>query len=351
MSVLRRMSVSVVVATVLLGVLTVAPASARPSVVRTTISCGQTVTTSIVVANDLTCASAPILNITGSGITINLDGHRITGRGVGSYCKVNANYACDLEIRTGSTITNGRLSNLSVGLGPSVDATVGSGLAVQDGSVVVLRSRAELRASRITDSLVLLLRGRGTVTHNKFLRSNIRIDDVEYGVGPVITDNSLVDSPLTDPEIKFSDPGWLPQVYGAISVSSSMSWQYDIVGEISRNRISGSAGDGIAIRGFQYMFGTFLIGDNQVHNNLGNGISVLSPVPRFPPPWGLGGPITLSGNTALRNGGNGIIVDSATAEIVDGGGNQARRNALDPQCVGLVCARTPRSIPSLLSDL
>ena len=146
-----------------------------------------------------------------------------------------------------------------------------------------------------------------------------------------------MDSPLTDPSIRYGEPGWLPPVYGAISSVNYVLWEDDIRGEISRNRIIGSAGDGIVLRETQVMFGTFLISDNDVRNNVGNGISVLSPVLRHPPPWGLGGPITSSGNTALRNGGYGIASDSGTAVVVDGGDNQARRNGLG-QCVGLVCA-------------
>jgi hypothetical protein len=45
------------------------------------------------------------------------------------------------------------------------------------------------------------------------------------------------------------------------------------------------------------------------------------------------GNVTLAGNVAEWNGGQGIVASG----VVDGGGNRARRNAVDPQCVGVRC--------------
>ena len=220
-----------------------APASAGPVSGRTTIACGQEITTSIVVANDLTCTTGPILRVTGTGVTIDLGGRRITGYGIASFCKLTANADCSLEIPDGSTIRNGRLNNLSLGIEGGSAARVD----VRGGSVVVLRDGAQLLDSKVTDSRIHLVQGSATVSHNKLVRSNVRFDDTDYRLDVSITDNSLVDSPLTDPSIPFSDPRWLPAVYGAISSANNLVFQDDIGGEISRNRIRGSAGDGIAL--------------------------------------------------------------------------------------------------------
>jgi hypothetical protein len=329
--VLRRVAVATALSAMAIaavGALTTAPASARTPRMTTTISCGQQVTTSIVVANDLTCTSGPILDVVGTGITIDFNGHRVTGSGAVSFCTLFSSVDCALEIPGGVTIQNGRFSKLEVGMTGATAAKV----EFREGSFLALRG-GQVDGSRFSDSRIHVLRDHSTISNNKLVRSNIRLDNVDFALRNLsIANNSIVDSPA-------SSPG-LPAVYGAISASNSLVAVDDITGEIVGNRINGSAGDGIAVRSTQAMFGSFLIADNVVLNSAGNGISILSgesPVPVT------GGPITVSGNTALRNGGYGMKIVSQSAEIVDGGGNEARRNASDPQCIGVSCLRAPTS--------
>ncbi len=44
---------------------------------------------------------------------------------------------------------------------------------------------------------------------------------------------------------------------------------------------------------------------------------------------------TLTANGANRNSGHGIEAESGT---IDGGGNHAHANGLQPDCVGIVCS-------------
>ena len=297
------------------GVLTTSPASARTPRVTTMISCGQEVTTSIVVANDLTCTSGPVLDISGTGITIDFNGHRLTGSGVVSFCTCFSTVDCALEIPAGVTVRNGRFSKLEVGM---TGATL-SRVELREGSFLALRG-GQVDSSRFSDSRIHLLRDDSTISNNKLIRSNIRLDNVDYALRNVsIANNSIVDSPA-------SSPG-LPAVFGAISVANDLVAVDDITGEIVRNRINGSAADGIAVHSTQAMFGSFLIADNVVLNSLGNGISILSgpsPVPVT------GGPITVSGNTALRNGGYGMKIASQSAAIIDGGRQRGAAQRFGP---------------------
>lgn len=57
--------------------------------------------------------------------------------------------------------------------------------------------------------------------------------------------------------------------------------------------------------------------------------------------------VTVRANTAIGNGGQGIVTqnlpnptlpDSNVVEVTDGGGNRASGNAVNPQCVVVVCA-------------
>lgn len=69
----------------------------------TPVICGQTVTTSIVVGNDLNCTSGNGLNVGASGITINLNGHTLTGASSSSGVGVSAT-------QSGVTIENGTVA-------------------------------------------------------------------------------------------------------------------------------------------------------------------------------------------------------------------------------------------------
>ena len=77
---------------------------------------------------------------------------------------------------------------------------------------------------------------------------------------------------------------------------------------IMANVVSHNDGDGIAVVDRGFLFFPYLIADNVANDNGGFGISF----------------------TGVAVGPNG--------ETVDGGGNSARHNAAEPECVSIVCA-------------
>jgi hypothetical protein len=310
------------------GVLGTAPASARARRTTTPISCGQEVTTSIVVANDLSCTTTPILQISGEGVTVDLRGHTITGGGTGSLCGDLRFGSCALELHDGVTLTNGRLRNVQLG----VLGGTATKLELRDGSTVDMNG-GQFGGGRVFDGSVNIYGAGSTLAGNRLVRTGTYLDDVRYS----LRDLSIADNIITDGSASFGSQT------AAILVRGSAFLPGDISGEIVRNRISGSKGDGIALVGSQIMFGSFRIEGNRVRTNAGNGITVLGS--GAPGPF-TGGPITIRGNEALRNGGHGLEISTTTATIVDGGGNVARRNQTDPQCIGVTCLRTATSTAS-----
>jgi Right handed beta helix region len=103
----------------------------------TTLTCGQTVTTSVKLAADLNCQSdnsdAALLDVTGSNVTLNLNGHSIVG-GPG-----NNLYAIE-DGAGGATIENGHITGTSTGiyLNAVTGSTVGNvSFALSTGSTAV----------------------------------------------------------------------------------------------------------------------------------------------------------------------------------------------------------------------
>jgi len=75
----------------------------------TTVTCGQVITVSITVGNDLNCPSTDGLVVGAKSITINLNGHTLTGNGGTAFGVFNNQFS-------GVTIENGSVQNWFVGL-------------------------------------------------------------------------------------------------------------------------------------------------------------------------------------------------------------------------------------------
>lgn len=73
------------------------------------------------------------------------------------------------------------------------------------------------------------------------------------------------------------------------------------------------------------------IARNTVSRSTGTGITVGAQIDEP----GVANNVTVRGNRSVRNGGQGIVVGVGS---VDGGGNVASGNAVNPQCVGVVCS-------------
>lgn len=113
----------------------------------------------------------------------------------------------------------------------------------------------------------------------------------------------------------------------------------DIGGAVARNLVIGSRGPGILVWASPYLAATE-VRDNIAWANDGNGIDIrLSDFGPGNP--STSGPLTVSGNLAIANAGHGVVADGSETErraLTDGGGNRALGNALEPGCIGLVCA-------------
>jgi hypothetical protein len=73
-----------------------------------------------------------------------------------------------------------------------------------------------------------------------------------------------------------------------------------------------------------------LVARNRFTGNDGGGLHLLGTAPSNGP---LASGVTVQGNVATGNHGIGIEAPLS----IDGGGNRARGNGADPQCVGVVC--------------
>jgi hypothetical protein len=329
----HRVAVATIAAPLLSAVLAAAPAGATARPPRTTITCGQTITTSIKVANDLTCdGGGAALIIVGEGVTVDLKGHEVV-QATPPGCQLPpqpATQRCGVDVGVGATVTNGKL-HTSLGLrgGTARQVSVDGPMSMLygQGSDGVFQG-STLDHSRMTGWL-LWGTWRSTITNSRLVGTTILFDDTFTNLSFSIRDNVIESSEAHAwPNGNFR---------GAIHIQATYRFPKEVNGEIVGNRIVGSRGHGIAFSGWGPNMGRLVIADNILRSNAGSGLwikSGLSESPNAPP----GGPVTISGNRASSNGGgHGIDLDAIGMDIVDGGGNIARRNAVNPQCVGLLC--------------
>ena len=113
----------------------------------------------------------------------------------------------------------------------------------------------------------------------------------------------------------------------------------DVSGTIKGNFVAGNAGAGIGLSGDLRALGSVEISGNWAVRNQGDGILVHGDDSAPPLPF-TGGPVTLTKNRASFNQGHGIDASWMTGQptgIVDGGKNTAQANKTAPACIGVVC--------------
>lgn len=190
-------SVGVVVAAAAGAVALRSSASRTPVVVlpltTTAVTCGQHVTTSIVVGNDLFCSSGNGLTADASGIIINLNGHTVTGPGaVGSGVNAGGNFS------SGVTVENGTVRGWAAGVdasGPSdkvvnVRATANTvGIQIEGSGST---ASANLVFANSGNGIALLDTGNVHITSN-IVRENGQqgIDIQSFRLGNVIQTNKV----------------------------------------------------------------------------------------------------------------------------------------------------------------
>jgi hypothetical protein len=237
-----------------------------------------------VLAADLNCSAAPAapaLLITSVGVTINLNGHSIIGPGLGT-----STVGVQLEPGSDALIENGVIRRFGLGV---------SGI---DASVDVENARIARNGAGIWGGISL-----GITVGNSYINENAGdgIHDVNGG-GIHVFDSQIVGN-------------------------GNGIWSHGTRIWAERNVISRN-GYGIWIE----EFGVDLE-DNQVSNNGGDGIHM--GLNSFPDDY------TIVRNTAIGNGGHGIVFDpgfvGSIDHIVVSEGNIARKNRTDPQCVNIDC--------------
>ena len=270
------------------------------------VACGDTITSDTTLTADLRNCPGNGLVVNGDAITLDLGGHTIRGLGAGVGITVTGTHVL---------VKHGAIQGFQDGVYlPHNSAiedsfTVFSGLTVTRNGVGFLTS---IPGGSIEDSKIASNAGDGILFHG--------------GFSPLWT--------VKDSEISGN---------GGAGITLK-----DATAAIERNVITGNVGDGIDLVEFADLT---TITDNLVTRNGGFGIHVIDSGtqvlrntarnngddgiflgegadPIFLPHY------LIADNVSNSNGGHGIV---ATAGMIDGGGNSAKRNNAEPQCVNVAC--------------
>lgn len=249
------------------------------------VECGSVITEDTVLTHDLLdCENG--LTVAAPGVTLDLGGHQIGGRGTGSGVSVGAQ---------GAVVRNGAVTGFSTGvLGLAAGATVSHLVVSSNGSGV-------FGAGAGVDLLV----------ENSTIRGNTNDGVTMYLGGASIA--RVVDSRILD--------------NGGTGIN-----YFDASGLLQGNLVMRNGASGIS--GWESHM--IAIG-NTSSNNGGAGIALRDPVP---------GHLNLSrigANLANGNEGLGIYVETygftEPTDLLDAGGNAANRNGDPRECTVVACAR------------
>jgi len=370
----RIMRGAVVAATTGIGVMLLTPMAAHAAV-----TCGQTITASTTLDQDLNCAGTGVV-INAPNVVFDLGGHTITGpapttvgngpRGV----LVSSN-------RTGATVRNGIIRGFDIGVdtNPGANGATVTGLVLDTNGLGILvntgASSNQLTSNTIVNTTHfsgIQLGGNGHLVEGNTFFNDVSIGVYLSGNNDIVRGNTMVDMGLAAITVDAfpNNPGPFlnnqfvdNKISGSARVGSSSS--------ISVNNGSGTKVTGNAVNGRRTTPGVFvlnsantLVSGNALANNstgvlvqgtstgtqvLGNqaGSSVFSGVAIQSGTAGT----TVADNVADNNGGNGIDVRSAATTVarnssnfngqwgifavsgvVDGGGNTATGNGVAAQC-------------------
>jgi hypothetical protein len=360
------------------------------------LTCGQVITTSVVLHTDLNCAGDALV-IGASGITVSLGHHHITstdGAGLGvRFGEPDAappGCVSDVTVTggtisgflggvggggcssstgdqvSGSTLTDNTwgvysgagfplcLSHVTIdgpnGIGPNAGPGGESGQFSIDHTHITVTStagysaflsagvRGTIDSSRLDGGLVLNADAPLTISDSRVTGSTFRCGDT----GVTITTSHLIDSPVSGEACGFSFDGDHFDGPGSGTGIATGASNFSI--SLTNSVLSGW--DTALLVGAPATITSDTFRQN------GTGVSATSLFPtepgtasgnRFVDNSGTGLLLTsgtwhVGSNTALRNGGLGIDAEGATLTVTDDGHNVARHN-LPPQCVGVVCRR------------
>ena len=252
-------------------------------------------TADAVLTADLTGCAAGLI-VAGDGITIDLNGHTVSGTQRGFGIAVGG--------RHGVTIQNGTVSRFRVGVGvsDSSDVTVRD-MALNDGH----------------DGATFFRVTRGTMSGSSFSGNDASATFAEDASVLRVVGNRASDNGAGFSGVDVAGGILAGNVvrdetfYGLIFLNATGLTFED-------NRFEGNGTVGMQIGGESSA--DDVVTRNRSLRNGADGIEVAAPGS------------TLSRNTAFFNGGLGI---DAAAGVLDGGGNHAKHNGAPAQCSGIAC--------------
>lgn len=291
---LSRLAVATI-AGVLMAMTPWSPASAA-------VACGAVLTSNTKLTSDLTCdASGDALIIGASGVTLNLNGHTITGPGAYATPYAGVRAAGQTKVR----ITNGKITGFqsAVVLDESTKAVVSKlnaygndqGINVAGGGKHVIEKNYVHDNGR--DAIRL-----GLSSYNRVRLNAVVANTFGIGVADLSTDNLV--------ELN--------------SVKRNGDFGIALFGDVARNVVVANVVDQGIGHGIQVSSDAAdsRVLKNYVSRNGIDGIHVES------------GTTTITRNDARKNTDLGINAPGA----IDGGGNKAKGNGNPLQCVGVVCS-------------
>lgn len=346
-----------------------------------TVGCGATITSTVTLAKTLRCSDDG-LHVVGADVVVDLGGYSILGSGRGAGVTVEAG--------SGSvTVINGTVAGFETDIDASGASSIGLhsitlkqatwSLRLDMTETVITASKilaptterlpvggnVDVRDSKLVD-VVIGGHSRGvTAIRNDFTRGGIFV--IQHD-GNVITDNTFTGAATavrmnqslrnTIVRNRFVGNGTGLDISGAWTANGSVVTDNEFLGNTGAGAVLGDGGS--TLSGWDISRNTFR--DNGaaglwIRSNLTHpsGVPTTIAYNRFVGngyhPAGLldeqgavlddgfhvevtgGSVLVVTGNVANTNVGHGI----AAVGVVDGGGNQAKRNGASPQCLGVAC--------------
>lgn len=345
-----------------------APAAvASTPTARTGPTCGAVLTSDTRLTRDLVCRSGPALTI-GANLHLDLGGHRIVGPGASSGAQgvVLTENALDVTISNGTlkgwgnalivsdngysqgaTVSGARFvqNGVALAVGPGGRATVSGSTFIDNGygashmSATVSVDRSTFKENATAASAVVsgsLTITRSTITGNT---KGVECDEVYCTIrDTVLRSNTTAISnrwatvDLTASTVARNELGVFMQ-FGSHGTLESNTFRDNAVGveaswtdrTVIRGNVFRGNGTGFLSQTIENGIDeAWTVVESNTFSRNGDGIRSNRPG------------VQIGGNVAAHNTGWGIYAELA----VDLGGNVARRNGHEPQCVGVVC--TPR---------
>jgi parallel beta-helix repeat protein len=261
--------------------LVVGASAGGASISRATVACGATITSSTTLTSDLSCSGTDGIDIGAAGVTLNLNGHSISGNGTSS------THGVDVAGKKSVTVKNGYITGFPAGVFFESGSDGGhiTGIIAGGGSTGIV--------AITSDGLVVSGNDVGGSTNPGY--------SIQGGSGVKIMGNIAEQN---------GTAGFLILAGTAFTISGNKALNNGSTGFFisgTKGTVSGNVADGNAADGFQL--------DS----------------PGLGPKSGL----TAAKNRAAFNGGYGFDVSMFGA--LDGGGNTVQRNGNAAECLSIAC--------------